>query len=272
MIKYTLSFFLLIIALCDLTAQDTYQIERNIPYISKDEKDTYRAERCKLDVYYPTNKKDFPTIVWFHGGGLTGGEKDIPEQLKNKGVAIVTVNYRLSPKATNPSYTIDAAEAVAWTLDNIHEYGGNPELIFVSGHSAGGYLALMLALDKSYLDRYGKDADKIKAYFPISGQTTTHYTIRQERGLPDGIPVIDEYAPSNKARKNTSPIFLYSGDRNLELTARYEENAHLAAVLKGLGNQNVFLYELEGFDHGTVVVPSCFLMLQEIDRIVKEKK
>lgn len=255
-----------------MTAQDTYQIERNIPYISKDEKDTYRAERCKLDVYYPTNKKDFPTIVWFHGGGLTGGEKDIPEQLKNKGVAIVTVNYRLSPKATNPSYTIDAAEAVAWTLDNIHEYGGNPELIFVSGHSAGGYLALMLALDKSYLDRYGKDADKIKAYFPISGQTTTHYTIRQERGLPDGIPVIDEYAPSNKARKNTSPIFLYSGDRNLELTARYEENAHLAAVLKGLGNQNVFLYELEGFDHGTVVVPSCFLMLQEIDRIVKEKK
>lgn len=53
----------------------------------------------KLDVYYPVGKKDFPTIVWFHGGGLEGGGKHIPEMFMNQGFAVVAVNYRLSPKA-----------------------------------------------------------------------------------------------------------------------------------------------------------------------------
>ena len=51
---------------------------------------------------------------------------------------------------------------------------------------------------------YGADADSVAAYLPVSGQTVTHFTIRKERGLPDGIPVVDEYAPVNKARKETS--------------------------------------------------------------------
>lgn len=60
---------------------------------------------------------------------------------------------------------------------------------------------------------YGADADSVAAYLPVSGQTVTHFTIRKERGLPDGIPIIDEYAPVNKARKNTAPIVLITGDK-----------------------------------------------------------
>lgn len=52
---------------------------------------------------------------------------------------------------------------------------------------------------------YGVDADSVAAYLPVSGQTVTHFTIRKERGLPNGIPVVDEYAPVNKARKETAP-------------------------------------------------------------------
>lgn len=257
---------LLIAFAVSLSAQTTYKTEKDISYISPSETDAYRKERCKLDVYYPVDKKDYPVIVWFHGGGLEGGSKDIPRELKDRGYGVVTVNYRLSPRAVNPAYTEDAAEAVAWTFKNIEKYGGSKNLIFVSGHSAGGYLALMLALDKSYLAKHDIDADDVAAWFPLSGQTMTHYTVRKERNLPAGIPTIDVFAPISHARKDTPPIFLITGDRNQELAARYEENAQLAAVLKSIGNTEIYLYELQGFDHGEMHAPGCLIMVNYIRR------
>lgn len=265
------SLLLLLFFFCvhNLQAQNAYKIEKDLLYVPASETDAYRKERCKLDVYHPTNKKDFPTIVWFHGGGLEGGGKHIPQELMDKGFAVVSVNYRLSPKTKNPSYTEDAAAAVAWTFNNIEKYGGNKDFIFVSGHSAGGYLALILAMDKKYLAAYGADADEVAAYLPISGQTVTHFTIRKERGLPDGIPIIDEYAPVNKVRKDTPPVILITGDRNLEMADRWEENALLASIAKNIGNKNVFLYELQGFDHGQVVGPGCYLIVNYLRKVCK---
>ena len=266
--KY-LSFILLLIGLT-LQAQETYKTVIDISYIPAGETDGYRKERCKLDVYYPVGKKGFPTIVWFHGGGLEGGGKHVPEMFMNQGFAVVAVNYRLSPKAQNPAYTEDAAAAVAWAYKHIEEYGGSPRRVFVTGHSAGGYLTLMVGLDKSYLQEYGVDADSIAAYLPISGQTVTHFTIRKERSLPEGIPVIDQYAPCNKARKDTPPFVLITGDRNLEMADRYEENALLASVLKNIGNKKVSLYELQGFDHGQVYVPGCCLVANYIRNFIAD--
>lgn len=266
--KY-LSFILLLIGLT-LQAQETYKTVKDISYIPAGETDGYRKERCKLDVYYPVGKKDFPTIVWFHGGGLEGGGKHVPEMFMNQGFAVVAVNYRLSPKAQNPAYTEDAAAAVAWAYKHIEEYGGSPRRVFVTGHSAGGYLTLMVGLDKSYLQEYVVDADSIAAYLPISGQTVTHFTIRKERSLPEGIPVIDQYAPCNKARKDTPPFVLITGDRNLEMADRYEENALLASVLKNIGNKKVSLYELQGFDHGQVYVPGCCLVANYIRNFIAD--
>ena len=266
--KY-LSFILLLIGLT-LQAQETYKTVKDISYIPAGETDGYRKERCKLDVYYTVGKKDFPTIVWFHGGGLEGGGKHVPEMFMNQGFAVVAVNYRLSPKAQNPAYTEDAAAAVAWAYKHIEEYGGSPRRVFVTGHSAGGYLTLMVGLDKSYLQEYGVDADSIAAYLPISGQTVTHFTIRKERSLPEGIPVIDQYAPCNKARKDTPPFVLITGDRNLEMADRYEENALLASVLKNIGNKKVSLYELQGFDHGQVYVPGCCLVANYIRNFIAD--
>jgi Esterase/lipase len=269
---YLIAFLFTLLCSCYAVAQTTagYLYEYNIPYKSQS-KDAYEQSRCKLDVYYPKNVKNFPTIVWFHGGGLEGGEKFFPKVMMDKGFAVIAVNYRLSPKATNPAYTDDAAAAVAWAFKNVQKYGGDTKRIFVSGHSAGGYLTLMLALDKSYMAKYGADADSVAGYFPISGQTTTHYTIRKERGLPLELPVIDTYAPSNHSRKNTPPLILITGDRALEMAARYEENAHLAAVLKSVGNTHTELYELSGFNHGTVVDPACYLIVEHINKICKMK-
>lgn len=243
-----------------------YNYVQNVSYVSADETDEYRKERCVLDVYYPVTDKGFATLVWFHGGGLNSGDKELLEGFRRQGFAVVSVNYRLSPKATCPSYIDDAAMAVAWTFENIEKYGGCKEQIYVSGHSAGGYLTLMVGLAKEYGRKYGLDADKIAKLYPVSGQTVTHSQIRKERGLPDGIPVVEEFAPICYAAKGGSPMILITGDRDLEMTARYEENALLQSLLENFKHDSV-LYEMQGFDHGTVLAPASALISSDIKRL-----
>lgn len=243
-----------------------YKTDINILYRdkSKEKLTDYMESRCRLDVYYPVNKKDFPTVVWFHGGGLLEGERFIPDNLKNKNIAVVPVNYRLSPKVNCPAYIDDAAAAVAWVFKNIRRYGGNPEKIYVSGHSAGGYLTLMIGLDKKWLKQYDIDANKIAGLFPFSGQTVTHSTIRRERKVSEIIPLIDEFAPINYARQDAPPLYLVTGDKGLDMPARYAENAYLLEIMKTVGNKHTQLFQLEGFDHNEMINPACNIILKYI--------
>ncbi|QDU08221.1 alpha/beta hydrolase [Gimesia aquarii] len=231
----------------------------------------YMRERCKLDLYYPTSIKNYPTVVWFHGGGLKGGKKSVPDELKEQGIAIVAVNYRLYPKAKKPVYLEDAAAAVAWTFQNIANFGGDPKLIFVAGHSAGGYLTSMLGLDKRWLATHKIDANDIAGLIPYSGHCITHMTVREEMGIPRNQPIIDDMAPLFHARKDAPPILLITGDRNLEFPTRYEENAYLNRLLKVVGHKQTQLFELDGFTHNTMRKPGHQLLLEEIKRIVAKK-
>lgn len=248
-----------------------YKTVNDISYVSKDETDSYRVSRCKLDLYYPEASKPFPTIVWFHGGGLTAGNKSIPKELKNQGVAVVSVNYRLSPEAKAPAYIDDAAAAVAWTFENIENYGGSGNQIFVSGHSAGGYLASMIGLDKKWLEKYGINANEIAGLIPFSGHTITHFTIRKEIGIEDITPVVDDFAPLKHVRKDAPPLLLITGDRELEMLGRYEENAYLWRMMKVAGHENTTLYELDGYNHGGMAQPAHPLMLKFIREIIRSK-
>lgn len=252
-------------------SQDKYITKTDIPYYEAKSKDAYQNERCVLDIYYPENKKDYATIVWFHGGGITGGNKELPEALKNKGYAIIGVNYRLSPKVKAPKYIEDSAAAVAWVFNNISKYGGNPDKIFVSGHSAGGYLAAMIGLDKKYLKAYNIDANKIAGLIPFSAQTITHFTVRTEKGIPEKQPTIDEYAPLFHVRSDAPPMLLITGDRELEILGRYEENAYLMRMMKVSGHKDTRLFELDGYNHG-MTEPAFPLLLNEIRRILNLKK
>ncbi len=240
----------------------TYKTENNISYRTGENLDTYMKERCKLDVYVPENVDSFITVVWFHGGGLTAGEKSIPERLKNKKLAVIAVNYRLSPKVKSPAYIDDAAAAVAWVFKNISKYGGDPKRIVVSGHSAGGYLTCMIGLDKHYLAAYGIDANAIQKLVPFSGQMITHFEIRKEHGIKDTTPVVDEFAPLFHVRADAPPLFLITGDRELEMLGRYEENAYMCRMMKLSGHKQTTLYELDGFDHGGMAQPAFDLLLR----------
>jgi acetyl esterase/lipase len=251
-----------------------YILKQNISYYESpsNKPDEYQTEKCVLDIYYPKNVNNFPTVVWFHGGGLTGGEKEIPLALKNKGICVIGVGYRLSPTVLCPKYIEDAAAAVAWTFRHIKSYGGDPNLIFVSGHSAGGYLTLMIGLDKKWLNVYNIDANNIAGLIPFSGQTITHFTIRKERGIKETQPVVDEFAPLYYVRKDAPPLLLITGDREMELLGRYEENAYLMRMMKISGHKETVLFELDGYDHGGMAEPAFPLLLKCVERITKSKK
>jgi len=267
-----LLFIIFMFSAFDVRAQKGYAVEKNIHYYSDlvNSSDKYIDNQCALDIYYTENEKNFPTIVWFHGGGLTGGEKKVPPSLMNKGFAIVAVAYRLSPAAKAPAYMEDAAAAVAWVFNHIKKYGGNTRRIFLSGHSAGGYLDMMITLDKSYLKKYSIDADSIAAIIPFSGQAITHFTIRKEQGIKNTQPVIDKYAPLYFVRPDAPPMLLITGDRELELLGRYEENAYLNRMMKLAGHKRTRLYELQGFDHGGMSEPAYPLLIKEVAAISKE--
>lgn len=240
--------------------QATYSIKKDTLYRTGSDLTDYMNERCRLDIYYPLDKKNFSTVVWFHGGGLSAGEKFIPTSLMNEGFAIVAVNYRLYPKVKCPEYIEDAAAAVAWVFNTIEQFGGDKGKIIVSGHSAGGYLTSMIGLDKTYLKKYGVDADSIAALIPFSGHAITHFTIREERGIAGTKVVVDVYAPIYHVRKDAPPMILITGDREKEMLGRYEENAYMYRMMKLVGHENTVLYELDGFDHGGMAEPAFYIL------------
>ena len=258
---------------CTLHAQVKHVTIKDLAYYPAQsiQGDKYAESRCNLDLHYPKDSTGFATIVWFHGGGITSGNKDIPKELMEKGVAIVSVGYRFSPNVKAPAYIEDAAAAVAWVFQHIKEYGGDPKRIFLSGHSAGAYLSSLVTLDKSYLKKYKLDPDSIAGLISLSAQAITHFTIRKEMGMKETDVLIDKYALLYHIRKSTPPILLVTGDREQELFGRYEENAYLWRMFKLVENNNVKLLELQGFHHGNMVQPGYVLLLDNVRSIVGRK-
>jgi acetyl esterase/lipase len=216
----------------------------------------YEKERCKLDLYLPTEHRDFPTIVWFHGGGLQSGDKagDIAESFGQhfaaRGIAVASVNYRLHPMAHYPAYIEDAAAAVAFVHREIVRYGGSSKRVFVSGHSAGGYLTAMVGIDGKYLAQHDLSSGDIAGFMPVAGQMITHSTVREERGISPRQPVIDEAAPDYHVRADAPPFLNIVGSH--DLPARAEENRYFVAAMKAAGHKDVTYLEVEGRDHGSV--------------------
>ncbi len=250
----------------------SYETKLDIPYYSKEvmADDAYMQKMCVFDLYYPTNIKDFPTVIWFHGGGLTGGKRFIPEYLKNRGFAVIGVDYRLSPRVKAIMCIQDVAAATAWVFKNIERYGGNKDLVFISGMSAGGYLTYMIGLDKSYLADHDIDADKIAGLIPFSGHAITHFTIRKEMEIPRHQPLIDQFAPLYHVRKDAPPLLIITGDRELEMLGRYEENAYMMRMMKVAGHERVKIYELDGNDHGQMMYPAFPLLVREVKERTRE--
>ncbi len=242
------------------TQSSAVKITSNVAYKSGDSLTDYEKERCKLDIYQPAQQAEgqkLPVLVWFYGGGLEGGSKDGAKSMASAWVTqkmiVVAPNYRLSPRSKYPSYLDDAAASVAWVFKNIDQYGGDTKNIFITGHSAGGYLCAQIAFEPKYLAAYGVKTEDLAGTLPISGQMFTHFTIRKERGVPNAryTPVIDTDAPVYHVRGGIPPTLLLVADNDMPM--RVEETQYFMALATALKIPDVKLVMIKDRDHGSIM-------------------
>ena len=138
--------------------------------------------------------------------------------------------------------------------------------------SAGGYLTYMVGLDKSYLAIHDINANQIAGLVPFSGHAITHFTVRKEMGISGKQPIIDKMAPLYYVREDASPLLIITGDRNIEMLGRYEENAYMMRMMKVAGHKEVRIFELDGSNHGQMKYSGLPLLSREVIRLTKKKK
>jgi len=153
-------------ALNAITPSYTYRKAADLAYGSD--------PRQKLDVYTPLNLKGpAPVVVFFYGGnwnsGARGEYRFVGEALASRGMVAVVADYRLYPQVRYPVFLDDSAKAVAWTLNEVLAYGGDPSRVFVMGHSAGAYNAAMLALDPRWLAGHGFAPAALRGWIGLAG-------------------------------------------------------------------------------------------------------
>lgn len=127
----------------------------------------------KLDLYLPKDKTNFPVFVFFHGGAWTNGDRSIYAPIgihfAKRGIGVVIPSYRLMPANPHPAQVDDAAAAFAWVARNIAAHGGDANRIFIGGHSAGGHLVSLLALNPELQARHNIQPGTIKGVAALSG-------------------------------------------------------------------------------------------------------
>jgi acetyl esterase/lipase len=132
------------------------------------------GDRHTLDIYQPAaGIKQAPVIVFFFGGNWVAGNRGdyafVGQALAARGFVVVIPDYRLYPQVRYPDFLIESAQAVAWTRREIEAYGGDPEHMFVMGHSAGAYNAAMLALDTRWLEQQGVKPASLSGWIGLAG-------------------------------------------------------------------------------------------------------
>jgi acetyl esterase/lipase len=152
-----------------LTPSPAQEVRRDVPYASP------ALERQILDIYAPKDAKNLPVVFWIHGGGWQAGDKSLvqekPKAFVERGFVVVSTNYRLLPKVEMLTIFQDVAKSLGWVYKNIAEHGGDPNRIFVMGHSAGAQLAALMCIDDRYLKAEGVPFSALKGCVPVDGDT-----------------------------------------------------------------------------------------------------
>jgi acetyl esterase/lipase len=195
--------------------------------------------RQRLDVYAPPQgAAGAPVAVFFYGGTWEDGRRQdygwVGRALAAEGFLTLAPDYRLYPEVTYPAFLEDGAAAVAWAVENAAAYGGDPRRIVLIGHSAGAYNAVMLGLDRAYLEAAGVDPSRIRAvaglagpydFLPLKGETV--------RGVFGGAPDPAATQPINQVDAGAPPAFLATGGDDSVVLPRNTEA--LAAALRAQG-------------------------------------
>ena len=232
----------------------------------------------RLDLYRArTHPSGCPVFVYIHGGGWVVGDKreqgvPLMLHLAARGWVAVTVNYRLSPRATFPDHIVDVKRALAWVADNVAQYGGDANFVVVSGGSAGGHLSALAALspnDPEYQPGF-EDADtSVAACVPFYG--VYDFTNRQGvRGEGMGryllermvmkVPMAadrqawEKASPMDRVTEAAPPFFVVHGTNDTLVPV--DEARHFVDLLRRCSRSPVAYAELPGAQHAFEIFPS----------------
>ena len=220
-----------------------------------------------LDIYTPDapgGSAPSPVVVFIHGGAWQIGDKKYDgekgEYFAENGFVYVTVNYRLSPEVIHPVHIQDVARAVAWVYRRIGEYGGDPDRLFLMGHSAGAHLAALAALDERRLTAEGLGPDIISGVLLLDGAGYEIPLLLSSAGWLYQKLYLPAFTDDPELQRDASPILhveddespppfliIYAGDRE---EARIQAG-RLADRLEAVGG-DVTLFHAPEKTHGTV--------------------
>ena len=233
---------------------------RDVPY---DGVADHPEGRDLLDVYMPEGAEGVPVMVFFHGGALIMGQKDDGEALARRltamGIGVVSATYRMSPEVSHPVHTQDAARAVAWVSENIATHGGDPSRLVLAGHSAGAYLAALLAFDPHYLEAVGVDRGQVAGTLLVSPFLYVEETARDRVARNPVFETIWGTDPDAWLAASVTPHIGPERDDVLLIYAdgdddwRKAQNEALATALRAAGNENVRAVEVPNRTHGSLI-------------------
>ena len=239
------------------------QVFRDIPYLTGPGTD---PRFHTLDLYLPQGKSNVPMMFFVHGGGWRAGDKSQEGRVNfidlcvRQGMAVASVNYRLSPAVKHPAHIQDVTRAFGWIHRNAAQYGIDSNNIFIAGHSAGGHLVALLALDPEYLKKEGLSPGNIRGVIAISGvyDLADLYEpgvvpSRMEQGFGTNREILREASPTLKvdeAGPDTPPFLITYVNDDL---FGFQEQAKTFYSLFLRNNLPAHLAQIPARDHFNVV-------------------
>jgi acetyl esterase/lipase len=225
----------------DIKNDITFYKEHNLSLMIAKPHDQNKAENKKL-----------PVIVFYYGGRWSEGEKEkyrfAATTLADQGYLVVVPDYRQYPKVKYPAFQEDSAKALAWVYRNIDQYGGDPERLFVAGHSSGGHMGAMLAANKTFLNEEGLSPSIIKAFVGLAGPYDFEPEAKDVKDIFSDVQS-NNYAAmkvSTFVEKDTPPMLLLYGLKDDIVYKRNVEKLMEAANKKGA---NVSYKYYDDMDH-----------------------
>lgn len=211
----------------------------------------------KLDLFLPKGEKNFPVVMYVHGGRWQSGDKEYYQTIgtlfARNGIGTAIVNYRLTTgekPARHPDHIEDVARAFAWLHTNIEEYGGRKDCLFVCGHSAGGHLVSLLAADEKYLEAENRSPKDIRGVIPISGVFNVnpiHDLFHPVFG--DDRELCRQASPIVHVKKNLPPFLILYADQDFPTLDRMAQDMDRKLTAKKVDSQ---LVKVESRTHLTI--------------------
>jgi acetyl esterase/lipase len=208
-----------------------YKVARDIAY--------GEGPRGRLDLYIPDSlQAPAPVVLFFYGGAFQAGWKNeyriVGEALASAGLIVAVADYRIHPHGRYPDFLQDGAKAFAALRRIAASHGGDPERIFLAGHSAGAYIAVMLALDARYVRAEGEDVAAIRGVIGIAGPYDFLPIVDPTLIEIFGGPNRPETQPVHYANGKKPPMLLATGANDGRVQVKSTRN--LSALLRAAGS------------------------------------